>query len=241
MNYIWEQLIQTVHDGLNASDIHFLVFRNNVSPHLEILADVSLQTNINKNMLLEVDVNPYMRFSKIFYAFTQKELGDPEKQEPLINVVEYQEFTEATIDVVLHYLAEVDWLTGLTKHDFHIKLIIKDMENGIFGDIKTIEMLNANEKVVLADQLIALYRTGDNIPCLLRAISKIFSYCQAVVKDGEELVFYFREPQNMEIDAKIRFVIRLFLPISIDFSIHWLLTYGIVDYDNTMFIEEFIL
>ena len=241
MFFVSEQLIQAVHDGLEPSDIYFAAFRNNVSPHLEMLANVSLHTNLNKNMLLEVDVNPYMRFSKIFHAFTETELGNAEQQEPLINVSEYKEFNEAMIDVMLHYLAKVDWITGLTKQDLHIKLIVKDMESGIFGDIKTVEMMNDREKIVLADQLLALYRTGDSISCLLRAISKIFSYCQAVVKDGEELVFYFREPQNTEIDAKIRFVTRLFLPISVDFSIHWLLTYGIVDYDNTMFIEEFIL
>ena len=241
MNYIWEQLIQTVQDGLKPSDIHFTAFRNNVSPHLEMLVDVSLLTKLNETMLLEIDVNPYMRFSKIFYALTKQELGDVQNEKSLIEVPEYTEFNMAIVDVIFHYLAEVDWMTGLTKQDLHIALVIRSIENGMFGDIEIVSMLNMNEKVVLANQVLALYRTADNLACMIRVISKVFSFCQVVVRDGEELILYFREPYDKEIDVKVHFITKIFLPISITFAIHWSVTYGVVGYDNTMFIEEFIL
>ena len=50
-----------------------------------------------------------------------------------------------------------------------------------------------------------------------------------------------REMQNETDSKKLLFLIRLFLPLSFPYTIHWGKTYGITGYNETMELGSFII
>ncbi len=65
--------------------------------------------------------------------------------------------------------------------------------------------------------------------------------CEIYIREGEEFVFYMRQPWEETAEKKLRYLIRLFLPLSCLCTIHWTKTYGVVGYEDTMQLEDFVL
>lgn len=229
MNYIWEPLIKMQQQDMNLEELHYFVQNSRVSPYLELQADSLYEKNLTKDAIAHIDTNPYTRFPEIFEKFiTADNLG-------------YEEFNESFADIILHYLADLDLKSGMSKREFYIRFVIADLEQGAFGSKEKLGEFTVTEKRVLADGLLTLYQTTDSINCLIHVINCILPFCQVLIRDGEEIVFYMRETQNTGTETKIQFIIKLFLPIQFPFVLHWMKTYGLAGYDETMKLEEFVI
>lgn len=229
MNLIWEPLIKMQQQGINLEELHYFVQNNRVSPYLELQATSLYEKNLTKETVAHIDINPYTRFAEIFDKFiTADNLG-------------YEEFNEKLADVMLHYLADLDLKLGMSKREFYIKFMIVDLERDALGCKTEFNQFSIIEKRVLVDGLLTLYETGDFIYCMIHVIHDLLPICQILIRDGEEIVFYMRETEQVAMETRINLIIKLFLPIEVKFVIHWTKTYGIVGYDETMYLEEFIL
>lgn len=229
MNYIWEPLIKMQQQGMALEELHYFVLNNRVSPYLELQADSLYEKELTKESIAHIDTNPYVRFPEIFQKFiTADDLG-------------YGEFNEALADVVLHYLADLDMKMGMGKREFHIRSTIKDLEQGAMGSKEEFGAFTAWEKRVLADGLLTSYQTADPIGCLVHVIGSLLPYCQVLARDGEEIVFYMREPENKRAEVRAQWAIKLFLPIQYNYVIHWMETYGVAGFDGTMGLEGFVV
>ena len=103
MNYIWEALLKADKENLDRRNIKFKKAEV-CSPYMEM----SLE-DINLNLLPEghsIEVNVYYRFYEIF-----KNLCD-------INFKENTELRETILDIILHYLGELDLKEGICKEEF---------------------------------------------------------------------------------------------------------------------------
>ncbi len=228
-NQIWEPYLVMLQQEGDLAKLHYRVKNNRVSPYLELQAD-SLYGNGNyEDSFSHLDVNPYMRFFQIFDPLlTPDDLG-------------YEAFNEALSDVLLHYLAELDLKMGMCRRDFYIRFLVQDMEDGVFGGIDELAAFTKTEKQEIASWLLNFYHTGDGPASIQGAIKRLLPFCEVYIREGEEFVFYMRQPHDDEEERRLRFLIRLFLPVSYSSTIHWTRTYGVIGYEETMHSEEFIL
>ncbi len=176
-----------------------------------------------------MDVNPYIRFLKIF--------------EPLLSPDDmgYEEFNQALSDILPHYLADLDLKSGMCKQDFYTSFIVKDLESGAYGGLDELKEFTRMEKVETARWLLCFYKTGDNESCISGAAGCLLPECEVLVREGTEFVFYMREPWNETDNKKLMFLVRLFLPLSAPYTVHWTHTYGVTGYNETMRLGSFVL
>lgn len=228
INQIWGPYLALVQQDISPEKLHYTVKNNRVSPYLELQSD-NLYGNSSDSSFQKLDVNPYIRFFSIFEPLiTPDDLG-------------YEEFSQALSDIILHYLADLDLKAGMCRQDFYTAFIVRDMENGAFGGTGGFDVFSAIEKWEIARILLCFYKTADSVYCLSLALNKLLPVCEILIREGEEFVFYMREMQNETDSKKLLFLIRLFLPLSFPYTIHWGKTYGITGYDETMELGSFIL
>jgi len=130
---------------------------------------------------------------------------------------------------------------GMRRHDFHIRLLVRDLEQGVYGGLAELKEFSWMEKRILAEWLLRFYQTGDSADSLLGAVRVLLPVCRVYIREGEEFVFYMRQPQDETEEKRLRFLIRLFLPLACSCTIHWTMTYGVAGYEETMRLEDFVL
>ena len=228
-NQIWAPYLMMLQQEKDLSRIHYVVKNNRVSPYLELQAERLHGNGTYEDGRARLDVNPYVRFFSIFDPLlTADDLG-------------YEEFEQALSDIMLHYLADLDIKMGMCRHDFYIRLLMRDLERGVYGGLEELSVFTKMERRVIAEWLLTFYHTGDG-PCSLSgAVHALLPICVIYIREGEEFVFYMREPQEPVEEKKIRFLIRLFLPLACSGTIHWTKTYGVLGYEETTQMEDFIL
>jgi len=221
-------LIMLQQEG-DLSRLRYIVKNNRVSPYLELQAE-SLHGNGNyEDGYARLDVNPYVRFFSIFDPFlTPDDLG-------------YEEFDQALSDIILHYLADLDIKMGMCRHDFHLRLLMRDLERGVYGGLAQLEAFTKMEKRIIAEWLIRFYHTADGPGSLSGAVDALLPICRIYIREGEEFVFYMRQPYDDTEEKRIQFLIRLFLPLACSCTIHWTQTYGVLGYEETTPMEDFVL
>ena len=228
-NQIWAPYLSMLQLEGDLTRLHYTVKNNRVSPYLELQAESLHGNGTYEDGFARLDVNPYVRFFSIFDPLlTPDDLG-------------YEEFDQALSDLIFHELADLDIKMGMCKHDFQIRMLMRDLEQGVYGGLAELEAFTKMEKRVIAEYLLAFYHTGDGPGSLSGVVRALLPICEIYIREGEEFVFYMREPPEETEERRILFVIRLFLPLSCSYTIHWTQTYGVLGYEETMQMEDFVL
>lgn len=228
-NLIWAPYLILLQQEGDLTRLHYSVKNSRVSPYLELQAESLHGNGTYREGDAQLDVNPYVRFFSIFDPLlTPDDLG-------------YEEFDQALSDIILHYLADLDIKMGMCKHDFYLKLLIQDLEQGTYGGLSELAAFTKMEKRIIAEWLLRFYHTGDGPGSLSGAANALLPVCEIYIREGEEFVFYMRQPKDEAEEKRIRFLIRLFLPLSCSCTIHWTQTYGVIGYEETMQMEDFVL
>jgi len=249
MNYIWYPLIIAIEYEYDISKIHFQVkdkefycdttdkeFVYNaedhrISPLFEylptILYDPSSVVNLDDKFSY-IDINPYYRFGDIF-----KHILHPDRDDTNDLVI---------CDIVLHILAYVDRICGMSKHDYKVMIIINEIEQGCYGETNDVfRLFNLKEKKVLAESLIMLYETENCFRSLDTLFNRIMTDFKIGLRDNQEIVIHHPYEFDEQKNKKLLFILKMFLPIGFPYVIHWHYTYGIVGHETSMVMEEFFL
>ena len=248
MNFIWNPFIEAIKagydmtkinyrldrprtDGFDGNDVFTPADAHQVSPYLEYTPVALLDPDsiISKEeKFSRVDVNPYIRFGKIF-----SHILDPERSEP--NDL-------AICNIITHMLAHVDRICGMDKRNFRVRLIAREIEGGCYGKCtEAFQLFSASEKRALAEALIRLYETSDVLKCLDALFHTIMTDFRVHVLGDFEVVFYNPYPYDEQEDEKLQFIIQIFLPMDFEHVVHWQYTYGTVEHDVSMMLEGFVL
>ncbi|WP_297428352.1 hypothetical protein [Clostridium sp.] len=230
MNYIWEMLLKADRQNIPRGDIKF-IHAETSSPYMEISLN-----ELNSSALPEdniIEVNECYRFYEIF-----KDLFN-------INLEESQELREVLLDILLHYLGELDLKIGLCKTEFYKKFLLKDILNSVFGEklAKNISYFEKEELDIFLNGFINLYRAGISLELFRKILRKIFK--NSVIYMSKErpknVYIYLDEEENKELEIKINVIVETFLPINMKPLIFWDKHFGIIGLDNTMKINETIM
>lgn len=230
MNYLWSILLEAENKGIDKNSISFVPAKI-CSPYMEIALE-----DINRCEVSEVDeieVNPWYRFYNIF-----KDLFHIDNHE---NV----ELREVLFDIVLHYLAEIDLVSGVNKQHFYKELILRDINNNIFGkEIKDdIKVLESEELDIILDSLINLYSCNTSLHLVKKVIRQIFkkSIVYLSKEKSKDIYIYLNKEYTKELEQKINLILNIFLPINMEPHIYWDKHFGIIGLDSTMKIDNIVM
>lgn len=228
MNYIWDIIVNFRQNGRKEKDVKFLEAKS-YSPYME-LSDPS----INFDKVEEtIEVNPYYRFYEIF-----KDLFN-------VNFEEDVELRDTFFDIVIHFLADIDTLQGMTKREFYIRFVLEDFEKGVLGArIKdSFDIFNYREKIIIVENLIKLYKTGQALYLLKNTVRSIFknSTIYANYEAKDQLLFYIPYKRSETNEAKMALIEEFFLPIKFKTEVFWEEHFGVIEVYETMKIDSIAL
>jgi len=228
MRYIWELLIQAKAQGIDPQQIVYLIPKQ-FSPYLEVNFE-----NLNQAELpTEIEVNPYYRFNEIF-----KDYFHPENTEDV-------SIRQVLFDLILHYLADIDIYRGMTKREYQIQFVLKDIENGLFGvEAKDcLTCLTFTERKLVGNYLLQLYHMQEEIYLFEEAVKQWFNHATvyANTRESDKIFLYLAEKESVNLLKKIKLLSILFLPFKYELEIYWQYLFGIIAVDETMGIDQMVI
>ncbi len=225
MNYVRDIIINLRQKGRKEKKLKFLVAKS-YSPYMEV-SDACINFDEVEE---EIEVNPYYRYFEIF-----KDLFN-------INNDEDVELRETFFDIVMHFIANIDAMSGMTRREFYLRFVIDDISNGILGErIKEkFGIFSYNEKIIIAENLIKMYKTGQTLYLLKDTVRRIFvnTTIYANYETSDELLFYIPYVMSEMNEAKMSFIEEFFLPIRFRTEMYWEDHFGVIGSDKTMKIDS---
>lgn len=195
----------------------FKVAYQGFSPYLEIY---------NSHFDDEIKVNVLIRFSGIF-----KDINFIKDHKDLDNVL-------------LHFLAQLDLQKGLYKSTLEMIIIKEDIQNNMYG-LKVKELFNKidnkNQEIILKYMLKDIKNKQRKL--LFQDITKeIFPKSSFMYsKSNDEFILYVGEKETLESKIIVELIKELFLDIFFNVYVTWEYNIGIIDVDETMKIDNFIM
>lgn len=230
MNYIWDILIKADKQKIHRKNVKFAKAKI-CSPYMEMAFDAINDTSLPEDKTIEV--NECYRFYEIF-----KDLFN-------INLEESMELREVLLDILLHYLGEIDLKKGLCKTEFYKDFIMTDILNRVFGDelADNIHYFEKEECETLLNGLITLYKTGISLQLFNKVLRNVFT--NSIVYSNKEkpknIYIYLGEIYTKELNNKINVIVDTFLAIDMKPLIFWNQHFGILGLDNTMKNDEIVM
>ncbi len=228
MNYLWDLVIKAKDAGIPKQKLYFLLAKI-YSPYMELSTE-----NLNcKEVEQNIDVNPYYRFYEIF-----KDLFIPDDDEDL-------EIRKALLDIVLHFLTDLDLRQGMNKEKYYIRFIWEDLQAEMFGkqNQRMLQVFEEAEQFIIAANLMKLYVTGEMLYLFKSTLRQIFpkSTVYANYETNDELLFFLDYERTSLNETKLQLIQDLFLPLRFHLQIYWKQHFGIIGMDETMKIDAIAL
>lgn len=230
MNYIWELLLEADQEGIPRKHIIFELAKQ-YSPYMEISFEDLNRSTLENN--LNIEINPYYRFFHIF-----KNLFHPDNTESI-------ELRQVTLDILIHYLTDLDLKQGLCKREYYMRFIERDILNGIYGEQMTtvFKLLTLQEKQILLEAIFQLYTTGVSLLVFKNVMHRIFnrSFIYQNNETKSEVLIYIGERKSGLSVQKLQMLYEFFLPLHTKIVVYWEYHFCIFDVPGTNKIDEIAL
>ena len=156
--------------------------------------------------------------------------------------MEYQALRESLANLILHMLAGNDVCKGMTKEDYHKRLLTKEILEGSFGESakEVFLAMSREEQEILLSGWMNSFRVGNALPIFLDMI-------HGLVKDSivyhnneypDEIFIYTGLKRERKLEQRIRFLMDTFLDIRYRVEIFYEYHFGIIGVEETMRIDE---
>lgn len=229
MNLAWEVALRAIEQEMDARDLHYKPDCNG-SPYRETAFQ---DINLSRLMSQEVEINPLYRFTHIFgFLFD-------------INLREWPELREMMFDVYMHYQSQMDLRRGLTKSEYYIRAILKDILNGVYGTAAAEAIIlfeNEDVKNILYGML-RRFQEQDPIEIFRQVVRSI--YPRAVIYRNadvyREILMYLPIEKSDQEQRKIEFLISMFLDINYTVYVFWTYHFGVIGIDETLKFGEMVM
>ena len=99
----------------------------------------------------DIEINPLACFSKIFEYLLHPDVID-------LIFADQKQFTLYYFDLITHILAEIDLCHGMTRREFYIRQIRRELLDGTFGKIvrEGMNQLKRDKQIAIADELLCV-------------------------------------------------------------------------------------
>lgn len=198
MNYAWEAALSADQAGISREEIRFVSVRNE-SPYTEITMEHINSRGLGKKY---VERNPINQLSREFSALFDRNLEGYEKVRQLL------------FDAVMQYFVQLDLHQGLSKQEYALRFLLKDLQGGVCGS-----------SIYLFREVMRCMFTEFLVYASNKAVRQVLVYVGVKEKEGEML----------------EFLEDMFLPINYQMFLFWELHFGIMDVVETMELYEMVL
>ena len=231
MRYLWEAVL-AAQDRLREADMRFSHMPGSAYMELSLpymnqdLPD-DAQDGAGETV---IGVNTYYRFYSIF------------KDMLLPDLEEFPALRDSLANLILHMLAWNDILSGMTKDDFHRRMLAGEVLEGGFGETAREVFLDMarEEREVLLGGWLRSFRVGSALPIFLDMVHGLVAdsivYCSN--EDREEILLYTPLKKERKLERRITFLVDTFLDIKYHVEIFYEHHFGIIGIEETMRIGE---
>ncbi len=227
MNYLWEILLQAKAQGIAEEDIRFRQARS-YSPYIELAEECLNIKKLEEPCLVEI--NPNYRFQKVF-----QELFHPD-------VTDYPALRKGLFQLLIHQIGENDIRAGMTREEYYKKMLGRAFADGDYGVEKkeAYTLFQGNEREILLEGLLTLYREGDSIELFRRVMTALIPRCIVYGSNDNpyEILIYVGRRQTEMLEKKVQFVIAHFLNIRYQPELYYEYHFGIIGMEETMQVGE---
>jgi len=189
--------------------------------------------NINQRHVesTDIEINPLYRFSSIFEYLLHPDVKDLIFDEQKNLILYY-------FDLVTHILAEIDLCHGMTRREFYIRKIRREMLEGVFGEVvcEGMEQLKKDRQLAVADEMLCVIETGSSVNSFCHIMKQIFKGCIIYQSRAhpQRLYAYIGRERDEQLQKQWRMIRETFLPIDIEVKEFWANHFGIMELDETM-------
>lgn len=231
MRYLWEALIQAKEEKVPQQALRF-VHAKNGSAYMELSLECLNQTWLREQELkeIQVEVNTYFRFYEIF-----KDFYGPEQSE-------FYGLRESLANLILHMLAQNDVCSGMTREDYHKRMLGAEILEGRFGETakEVYLLLDYAQREKLLSGWLNCFRVGSALPVFLDMVhglvdDSIVYYNNDLI---DEIYIYTRQKKEKHLEQRILFLVDTFLDFKYDVEIFYEYHFGIIGVEETMSIDE---
>lgn len=229
MNYIWEAALAADRAKTAREKITYKPVQNG-SPYAEVVLE-----NLNSRELenAEVEVNPLYRFAGEFSALLD------------VNIKEYEQTRNLLFDIVMHYMVQADLRQGLSRQEYALRFLLKDILGGVCGaQASTVVKSFPMEKLrILLLLILKLYQCGSSVYLFREIMRHIYpdSMIYASNETDRQVLAYIGTKETDEERARLEFLRDMFLPVDFHVFLFWEHHFGIIDVDETMRLDEVVL
>lgn len=230
MNYLWEVMLELKKRGVEEKSIRFRMPRQ-FSAYMEVSAPYLNQREIEEGAVIEV--NPYYRFYNIFKDFYR-----PDQ-------TEFPTLREKLFHLVLHQLMQNDAVSGMTREEYHKKLLFRDMTENGFGiwatEVQT--LFPGDQQEILLSGLLKQYEIGSSLDMFKDMMEALIpnNIVYHSNQNPYEVLIYIGQKKGKEIENKMDFLIKMFVELPYYVDIYYEYHFGIIGMEETMEMDEIIL
>lgn len=231
MRYLWEVLLAAKEERVPEERLRF-VHAPSGSGYMELSLPCLNQTWLesdDQTKAARIEVNTYYRFYDVFY-----EMFPPDPQD-------FPTLRESLTNLSLHMLAQNDIRRGMTREDYHKRLLAKEILAGGFGETarRVFQDMSREEQEVLLGGWLGSLRVGNALPVFLDMIHGLVA--DSIVYHSneypDEVLIYTGLRQERKLEQRIRFLVDTFLDIHYHVEIFYEHHFGIIGVEETMQID----
>lgn len=229
MNYVWEAVLTAEQGKFSREELRF-VPATNPSPYVEVSF---AELNVTTLEETTITVNPLYRFQNIFEA-----LFAPDVQG-------YEATRELFLDVIMHYMANTDLLSGMHRQEYYFWFLFKELQRGSLGEkaAEAIQFFDAKQRRLIVTALLGLYQSAHYKEIFIHLVKGLYE--NAIIyagKDRAEAIYlYLGKAETERERKKIHFLVDTFLPLNEQVAIFYDKHFGIMDLEETMKIDKILL
>jgi DNA-dependent RNA polymerase auxiliary subunit epsilon len=227
MRELWEVVLEAKKEQIPLKNLRF-VHEEKGSAYMELSLPFINQDELQGETT--IGVNTYCRFYSIF-----KHMYQPDQKE-------FPYLRNSLTNLIIHMLAENDARRGMTKEEYYKKLLIRDIQSGVFGNeaINVFVHMEQEEQNKLMSGWLRSYRTGSSLAIFIDMIHSLIDNSIVYHNNDfpEELLVYTSSRKNDELEQRLKFLIELFLDIQYHIEIYYEYHFGIIGIEDTMQIDE---
>lgn len=229
MRQLWEVLLEAGKEHIPEVEIRF-IHASMGSGYMELSLPCINQTWLHDSEKKEIpiEVNTYYRFYDIF-----KNMFPPEQ-------IEYPALRASLTNLILHMLAQNDIKKGMTKEDYHKKLLMQEILEGRFGETakSVFYAMSREQQEILLSGWMNSFRVGSALPIFLDMIHGLVedSIVYHNMECPNEVLIYTGLKKERKLEQRIQFLIDTFLDIQYHVEIFYEYHFGIIGVEETIFI-----
>lgn len=229
MNYIWEVVLAAKENGIEWEDLQYRQAKE-YSPYMEVsfydINTVSVEQTV-------IEVNPFYRFYRIFEGLLN------------LNYAGCEQTKDIFLDVVFHYLARTDLRMGMSRQEYYLLLLEKELEEGRFGTgaARAVCLFSARERKYIILALLDVIRSGNRQAVFRRLFGLLYPASIVYTNNDKanELFIYVGRTETEEEKERVSFLLNTFLPVGVRTEIFYMEHFGILDEEGTMLLDQILL